>query len=189
MGLPHVVQGLVALAVLLLCERARREVTQRCAYDGRLDEAARDPKHRAQIEELAPKSAAGVLARARREAEEEGADVGLALDHAHRSFVHGLTAPLRTLRVVGRVMAMSGGLVGVGYYLKLQLFPRSLEGLIPGVLEQRASEDATVAIALGLGAAFFTLVTRLALAPVAREAVARARKLRDALEREADRVE
>lgn len=188
MGIAHAVQTLLALVVWILCERARREVARVCAYDARLDASVRDPSRRAQVAELAPESSAGRLARAFVEAEEEGADVGLALDHAHRELVLALSTPLRTLRVLGRLLAMSGGLVAVGFYLKLQLFPRDLDGLIPGVLERRAAEDATLAIALGLGAAFVTLVTRLALAPIARDALQRAKKLRDALERAADGV-
>jgi hypothetical protein len=189
MGIAHVVQTLLALAVWILCERARRSVARVCAYDARLDAAVREPSQRAHVAELAPESSAGRLARAYVEAEEEGADVGLALDHAHRELVLVLSTPLRTLRVLGRVLAMSGGLVAVGFYLKLQLFPRDLDGLIPGVLERRAAQDATLAIALGLGAAFLTLVTRLALAPLARETLQRAKKLRDALERAADGVD
>lgn len=189
MGIAHAVQTLLAIAVWILCERARREVARVCAYDARLDAGVRDPSRRAHVAELAPESSAGRLARAVVEAEEEGADVGLALDHAHRELVLALSTPLRMLHVLGRVLAMSGGLVAVGFYLKLQLFPRDLDGLIPGVLERRAAEDATLALALGLGAAFVTLVTRLALAPIARDTLQRSKKLRDALERAADGVE
>lgn len=189
MGIAHAVQTLLAIAVWILCERARREVARVCAYDARLDAGVRDPSRRAHVAELAPESSAGRLARAVVEAEEEGAEVGLALDHAHRELVLALSTPLRMLRVLGRVLAMSGGLVAVGFYLKLQLFPRDLDGLIPGVLERRAAEDATLALALGLGAAFVTLVTRLALAPIARDTLQRSKKLRDALERAADGVE
>ncbi|MEZ4252178.1 MAG: hypothetical protein R3B99_28525 [Polyangiales bacterium] len=189
MALPHWIQALVALATIVVCERARRRVFRVVRYDARLDTVLREGTDPARIAELAPGSVAGEIALAQVEAEDDGADLGLALDHARKALSHRLTSELRTLRVLGRVTAMVGGLVAVGYYLKLHTFPRGLDALVPGLLERRTAEDATLAIALGLGTGLVTMVTRLALVPHARDAVQRARTLCDRLERAADQAE
>ncbi|MCB9604643.1 MAG: hypothetical protein H6721_29675 [Sandaracinus sp.] len=189
MALPHWIQAFVALATIVVCERARRRVLHVVRYDTRLDAALRDGTDPANVAELAPGSVAGEVALAQLEAQDDGADLGLALDQARKALSHRLTSELRTLRVLGRVTAMVGGLVAVGYYLKLHTFPRGLDALVPGLLERRTADDATLAIALGLGTGLLTMVTRLALVPHAREAVQRTRTLCDRLERAADQAE
>lgn len=189
LGLVHLAQATLIVVVLACCERARRRVQRLARFDERLDDTlGADPTLAPFVAEQAAGSVAGELAAAVVEAEDEGADVGLALDFAHRGITRRLTSELRTLRVLGRVSASAGGLVAVGFYLRIHLFPRGLDGLIPGLLERRASEEATYAIALGLGAALLTLVARLALAPVGRETLARSRRLKLRLESGLDKL-
>ncbi len=186
----HLAQAAFAVVVLACSERARRRIQRLARFDARLDDKlGADPALAPVVAEQAAGSVAGQLAVAVVEAGAEGADVGLALDFAHRGIALTLTSELRTLRILGRVSATMGGLIAVGFYLRLHLFPRGLDGLIPGLLERRASEDATSAIALGLGTALLTLVARLALAPLGRETLARSRRLKQRLESDLDKLD
>lgn len=184
----HLLQTVLAIGVIALAVRAHRRIAEIASLDARVDERLRTRPEAlaAPLAEHAPTSAQGRLAQAVLEAEEEGGDLGLTLDHAYRAISHDVASELRTLRVVGRLVAMTGAVIAAGFFLKLHLFPRGLEGLVAGALERRATDDATVAIAIGLGTAFVTLIARVALAPIARDTLSRAKKTRDALERRAD---